>query len=160
MSKIDDEAPLGPGALERAKAGSVLELLFRTARLTNETAIARVRNRSGLPLRAAHTTLFPHIDLAGTRLTVLADRLGVSKQAVAPLVDELVSMGVLDKVDDPDDGRARRIVFARGGRGLLEGLAVLQEVEAELAARVGEARVDALRDTLAELLALVSESNT
>lgn len=90
---------------------------------------------------------------------MLAERLRVSKQAVAPLVDELVSMGVLDKIDDPDDGRAKRIVFARGGQGLLEGLAVLKEVEAELVSRVGEARVDALRDTLAELLKLVTEAS-
>ena len=154
--KTTPEGPLSADALEEAKAGSVLELLFRTARLTNEAALARVRERSGLPLRPAHTSLFPHIDLGGTRPTVIAERLGVSKQAVAPLVDELVDLEVLEKVDDPADGRAKLIVFARGGHRLLEGLAVLGEVEAELEARVGRRRIRALRSTLLELLDLAA----
>ncbi|MEO2006862.1 MAG: hypothetical protein ABGY41_22515, partial [Candidatus Poribacteria bacterium] len=37
--------------------------------------------------------LFPHIDFEGIRLTVLAARLGISKQAVGQLVGELQSMG-------------------------------------------------------------------
>ena len=85
------------------------------------------------------------------RLTELARRVGVSKQAVGQLVDELVQMGALGRVPDPGDGRAKRIRFAQGA--LLHGLGVLGEVEAELAAQLGEARAAALHATLAETLA-------
>src|SRR4051812_27451098 len=81
--------------LEAEKARSTLQLLFKAARLLNEQAIARVRSRTKMPVRVAHTTLLPHVDLGGTRLTDLAARLGVTKQAVGQLVDELVAMGIL-----------------------------------------------------------------
>ena len=59
-----------------------MQLLFKAARLVNERAIGEVRRRTKQPLRVGHTTLFPHVDVDGTRLTDLAARLGVSKQAV------------------------------------------------------------------------------
>jgi DNA-binding MarR family transcriptional regulator len=144
-------------ALERAKRASAAQLLFRCARLLNELALARVRQRTGLAVRAAHTSLFPHVDLEGTRLTELARRLGVSKQAAAQLVDEMVAMGVLERVPDPDDARARRIRFARrrGSIVLMEGLALLGEIEAELAGHLGRRRFEELRRTLSQLLDLL-----
>ena len=144
-------------ALERAKRASASQLLFRCARLLNELALSRARERSGLAIRAAHTSLFPHIDLEGTRLTELARRLGVSKQATAQLVDEMVAMRVLERVPDPDDARAKRIRFARrrGSIVLMEGLAMLGEIEAELARALGARRLEALRRTLLQLLDLL-----
>jgi DNA-binding MarR family transcriptional regulator len=132
--------------LERAKAASPAQLLFRSARLLEERALARLRRRSGLGgLRRAHTALFPHIDLEGTRLTVLAERVGVSKQAVGQLVSELEAMQVLERHPDPADGRAKLICFSRRrGRDLLSGLALLGQVEDELAERLGRRRWDEL----------------
>ena len=141
-------------AVERAKAASLGQVLFKCARLLDEQALARVRERTGIGLRRAHTALFPHIDLAGTRLTDLAKRVGVSKQAVAPLVEEMVEMGVLERIADPQDARAKRICFSshRGRSGLLEGLAVLAELEAELGAAIGKRKLATLHVLLGELL--------
>jgi DNA-binding MarR family transcriptional regulator len=141
-------------SLERAKAASLGQVLFKCARLLDEQALARVRERTGIGLRRAHTALFPHIDLTGTRLTDLAQRAGVSKQAIAPLVDEMVEMGVLERIPDPDDARAKRIQFAsqRGRSGILAGLAVLAELEAELAAAIGKRKMTQLHELLGELL--------
>ena len=119
------------------KQSNTLEMLFRSARLVNELALSRVREITGKDLRASHTTLFPHIDLAGTRLTELARRLGSSKQATAQLVDELCHAGVLERLPDPKDGRARLICFAGGGQALKEGLQVLENLEMELREKVG-----------------------
>ena len=140
--------------LEADKARSTLQLLFKAARLINEDAIARVRKRTGEPVRVAHTALLPHVDLEGTRLTELARRMGVTKQAVGQLVDELEQMGQLERVPDPEDSRAKLVRFSKRGRkGLLDGLAVLRELEAELVAAVGKQRVAELHDTLAESVA-------
>lgn len=140
--------------LERAKRASVAQLLFRCARLLNERALARVRERFGVPVRPSHASLFPHIDLEGTRLTELARRLGVSKQAVGQLVGELEEFGVLERVPDPEDGRAKRVCFTEAGRrSLFDGLAVLGEVEHELAQELGARRMRALHRTLVDLLA-------
>jgi len=140
--------------LERRKRDSVGQLLMRCARLFNEAALARMRVEMGLPgVRASHTSLFPFIELEGTRLTELAARVGVSKQAVGQLVEELEEMGILERAPDPADGRAKLVRFsARGRRGLLEGLAVLRGMEAELSARLAGGDMERLHGILLRLL--------
>lgn len=146
-------------ALDEQKRATTLEGLFRLARLLNEIAIERTRARTGTTtLRAAHTALLPHIDLEGTRLTTLAARLGITKQAVGQLLDDLEAAGVVERVPDPEDGRAKLVRFSRKGRaGLLEGLALLRELEAELVERLGSKRWNALRETIFDLLAMTPE---
>lgn len=136
---------------------STFELLFRAARLVNERAVARVQ-ASGGQLRTAHTALLPHITSAGVRLTELADKLGVTKQAVGPLVDDLEREGIVERVDDPADRRAKRIRWTkRGERALLDGIGVLAALERDLAKSVGKQRMAALADTLEALIAAVEE---
>lgn len=145
--------PKDRDALEAVKRASWAQLLMKCARLVNERAIAQLPTPADGPrLRAAHTTLFPHIDLEGTRLTELARRVGVSKQAVGQLVDELEASGVLERRPDPADRRAKLIKFSESaGRTLLDGMAKLRETEAELSAVIGQRRADDLYDALLAL---------
>ena len=138
--------------LAARKRVSVAQLLFKAARLWNEEAIARVQQRHP-SARMAHTTLFPHIDLEGTRATEIARRAGITKQAVGQLVDELEAIGMLVRVPDPDDGRAQLVRFTDEGIAqLLAGLDVLDEVEIDLGGDVGAGTLDRLRRDLARLL--------
>jgi DNA-binding MarR family transcriptional regulator len=154
MNKADD------AALEREKRESTLQVLFKVARLLDERAVARVASQKGAPkLRRAHTSLLPHLDLEGTRITVLAGRMGISKQAVSQLVDDLEAMGVVAREDDPADARAKRVVFTKQGRrGILEGLKVLATLEAELAETVGKPRMAELRASLLAVLDAVEST--
>lgn len=121
--------------------------MFRLARLLDEAAVGRVARAGAPTLRTSHTALLPHLDLEGTRLVDLAARVGVSKQAVGQLVDDLESMGVVERVPDPEDGRARRVRFTRlGVQALLQGLDVLDGLERQLVAAIGRRTVDELRD--------------
>ena len=142
-----------PETLEAAKRASTLQLLFKCARLTNELALATLPSEVGGGWsRAAHTALFPHIDLEGTRPSELARRVGVSKQAVGQLVDELAAFGVVERRPDPSDRRAVRVCFTeRGLEMILRGLEHLQRVESDLTAAIGARHMKALR---AALLAL------
>jgi len=135
---------------EAAKRQSVGQLLFKAARLWNEAAIARVRALGEPRIRVAHTAVFPHLDIqGGTRLTELARRMGVTKQAAGQLIDDLAEMGMVTRVPDPADRRASRIVYTpRGLEGLRHGVGVLGQIEAEIAERVGAERMDALREAL------------
>ena len=146
-------------ALEARKRASLGQVLMKTARLLDEQALARVRERTQHDIRPAHTALFPHIDLEGTRLTEIARRMGMSKQAVGQLVGELEEMGALERVPDPTDGRAKLVRFAsRDGRLVLfDGLEVLTEFEGELRERLGDARIDALQEHLGVLLDALEE---
>lgn len=145
--------------IERAKAESVAQLLFKCARLVNERALAGLETTEGSPrIRPAHTSVFPHLDHEGTRLTELARRMGISKQAVGQLVDELEQMGALERIPDPDDGRAKRIRFSRTpGRTVLDGLRHLGELEQELTQAIGRARMAALHEGLTALLAVLEQ---
>ena len=137
---------------------STFELLFRAARLVNERAVARVQ-RGGGNLRIAHTALFPHLSVDGVRLTAIAERLGVTKQAIGPLVDDLEREGVVERIDDPVDRRAKLIRWTRAGqRALVHGLGVLAELERELARQVGKGRLADLADTLERLIAAVEST--
>lgn len=134
---------------------STFELLFRAARLVNERAIARVQEAGGT-VRMAHTALFPHITTEGVRLTSIAERLGVTKQAIGPLVDDLERDGLVERIADPEDGRAKRIRWTRDGqRALLRGLGVLGDLERELSRELGSRRLAQLADTLEVLIAAV-----
>jgi biotin operon repressor len=119
---------------EALKRRSVAQLLFKCARLVNERAISRVNERrAGPALRASHTTLFPHLNAEGVRGAELAKKLGVTKQAVSQLVTELEEWGVVEQIADPQDGRAKLVRFSKKGeQAMLQGLAVLGELEAEL----------------------------
>ncbi|HXJ20762.1 MAG TPA: MarR family transcriptional regulator [Polyangia bacterium] len=104
-------------------------------------------------VRPAHTALFPHLDFDGVRLTELAARVGVTKQAVGQLVDDLVEVGMVERVADPEDRRAKRIRFSRlGYAALMHGLGVLRDLEGELRAAVGDRRMRDLHETLRLLI--------
>jgi DNA-binding MarR family transcriptional regulator len=135
--------------LETEKRASTLQVLFKVARLLDERALSRLGTLNGQHLRRSHTQLLPHIDLDGTRMSELAERLTISKQAVTQLVAELESFGVLERTPDPGDARARRVRFtARGRAGFFEGLATLRELERELAQGIGEQPMADLRSAL------------
>lgn len=147
--------------LAARKHASTLQLLLRAARLVDEEALRRIALQAGAPrLRPSHTSLLPHIDLEGTRITVLAERRGISKQAVSQLVAELEEAGVLAREADPDDARAVRVVFTeRGRRGLLEGLEVLRSLEAELGRALGASTMEHLRSALVGILGRLDDDD-
>ncbi len=157
--RVPDLPDVPAARLAAAKQAATLQVLFQCARLLNDHALEEVRRRTGHRVRPAHTNLFPHIDLAGTRPTVLAQRVGISKQAVGQLVAELEQMGMVERVADPADGRARLVRFATDDQGesvLFQGLSVLAEVEAGLAADLGADDWATLRALLLRLQPLAA----
>ena len=74
---------------------------------------------SGHPeLRPAHLQLFRTGTLEGRRVTELAARTRMTKQAMHELVVRLESLGYLRREVDPEDIRARRIILTERGRTL------------------------------------------
>ncbi len=64
---------------------------------------------------AAHTHITRHLELQGTRLTDLATRAGMTKQAMAALVTQCEAWGMVERQADPADARAKRILFTSAG---------------------------------------------
>jgi DNA-binding MarR family transcriptional regulator len=140
--------------LDARKAASTGQLLLKAARLYNELAIAAVQRAGHPEIRASHLSLVPHLDLAGTRLTTLAERAGISKQAAGQIVTELEELGYLSRAPDPTDGRAKVLRFTEKGlASMFDGLAALDAVGVELRRRAGEGPVDGLHASLGPVLA-------
>jgi DNA-binding MarR family transcriptional regulator len=141
--------------LGRRQRESVGYLLIRAGQLWNERAIHRVNALAGAPvLRESHTRLLPLLSRPeGARVTELSRRLGLTKQAVQPLVAELKALRVVASKPDPSDRRASRIVLTpQGVSGVAKGNDVLREIEAELVGEYGRSEMKVLRKLLARLL--------
>lgn len=95
-----------------------------------------------------------HLPLAGARLTELAARAGVTKQAMMRLVDGLEALGYVERLDDPLDSRAKSVRLTRRGLRLIDdGLEVVRAIEDEHAAILGRKRFERMRADLAALVA-------
>ncbi len=100
--------------------------------------------------------LIANLDADGTRLVVLAERTRIAKQTALALVDRLESAGYLERVPDPDDGRARLIRLTHRGRGILPvARAEEQRIDAEWTQHLGARQMHQLRAALEKLRELV-----
>ena len=103
--------------------------------------------------RDSWNNVMPHIPPTGIRLTDLAARAGMTKQAMAELVAEIERRGYLQRTTDPADRRAKIITFTDQGWATVNlALAALAELEAEITGRLGESAVRQLRSTLLQIL--------
>ncbi len=124
-------------------------LLFTAAWLFDKRILHYV-NQHGFPdLRMAHLHLPRNIDLAGTRLTELAARAEMSKQSMAEIVDACEAAGLVGKISDPEDRRAKLIALKPRGHKLIKIVRLaIASAEKELRSLVGEKAAQALASTL------------
>lgn len=64
---------------------------------------------------AAHMHITRHLTADGLRLTELARRAGMTKQAMGTLVTQCEAWGMVTREHDPRDGRARQVRFTAVG---------------------------------------------
>jgi DNA-binding MarR family transcriptional regulator len=113
---------------ERQRAITLIALLRRTSRLMTEEITERLEAVGYPDSPARHHPVFENIDPEGTRLTVLAARAAMTHQAMGQLVAELEQRGVVERVVDPSDGRARLVRLTDDGREIVR--AALQQIAA------------------------------
>jgi DNA-binding MarR family transcriptional regulator len=111
---------------------------------------------AGYPgLRPSHGCVFRYLDVDGSRLSDLAEKSGMTKQAFGEHLANVEALGYIVRVPDPADGRAKLVMPTPRGRELLIlGRQVFTDLEREWAEAIGSERVSALRDTLEEIHAL------
>jgi DNA-binding MarR family transcriptional regulator len=110
----------------------------------------------GFPdLRPGHGCVFSYIDEEGSRLTELAERSGHTKQSVGEAVADLERHGYVERVPDPQDGRAKIIrLTPHGAQALAAANRGFAEIETRFAAALGEERYAQFRASLEELYEL------
>src|SRR3954465_9282392 len=113
---------------------------------------AAVAERGFEDLRPALSVVFQHLRDEGSRVTDIAERAQLTKQTVVYLVNELEALGYVERIPDPQDGRAKLVMaHARGRAGGEEARRVAAEIERDWTALIGAKRMRELRELLGEL---------
>jgi DNA-binding MarR family transcriptional regulator len=112
----------------------VLELMAHN--IDVPLALSNLAARS--QVSAAHIHITRHLSLKGSRLTELAQRAGMSKQAMGDLVDQCEAWGLVAREADPHDTRARLVRFTPTGLAWLKAFEeAVSQAEAEFQLEVG-----------------------
>jgi DNA-binding MarR family transcriptional regulator len=101
----------------------------------------------GLSMPHMAVLQFPGPD--GVRPGTLAERAGMSKQAMNRLLQSLEDLDYVVRSDAPDEGRARIVRFTKRGRAAYTKiLGILQDIEHEWSAELGPKDFAQLKDLL------------
>lgn len=151
------ESSAAPGAVaqERDSAATAIEhelaMLFRRARKMSRTVAAEVHP----DLDLASYSLLVLVDDAGTlRGMDVAERAGLDKSTVSRQIATLVELDLLERVADPEDGRARLIQLSPAGK------ARLAEVRKRRGQRLHEKFAQWSTHDLQEFARLLAQLNT
>jgi len=147
---------------ERWRQTHLGRLLGHAMRRFDERVLSLMASNEGVPLAlanlaardqisAAHVHITRHLGQGGARLTDLAELAGMSKQAMGQLVQQCEAWGLVHKVDDPLDARAKQLRFTP------DGLAWLQAFKDAVAQAELEFR-DAVGSEVATVVALGLEA--
>jgi DNA-binding MarR family transcriptional regulator len=134
-------------------------LLAKASQRWNELLAAGFR-RGGFPqVRPAYgSVLLPLFEEDGLRLSELAARSRLSKQAMTTLVRTLEARRLIVRRPDPDDGRATRVYLTpRARRFQATAEHVLATLDRRAEQRLSRDRLDGLRDAVKTLMALSDE---
>lgn len=120
--------------------------------------IAILRETGFAQARPAFNPVFVHLPADGCRLTELAARAGMSKQAMAEVVEELIALGYVARFPDPSDGRAKVLVRTDAGLALHgRALEAFARIDGELAALIGHEAMARLRAAAEDAAAALRE---
>lgn len=102
--------------------------------------------------RSSHMNLLRHIDLGGTRISEIAQRSRMSKQAVGQLLVACEAQKLVKTIVDPSDRRAKIVAFSKLGRDVIDAeVEIMERMDEELKALLGEQGLAALRESLAKV---------
>jgi DNA-binding MarR family transcriptional regulator len=126
------------GALLRVPAGAIHR------RIVNELNAAGFEE-----LRVPHMAVLQFPGPDGARPGVLAERAGMSKQAMNQLLRSLDALGYIARSDAPDEGRARIVRLTRRGRAAYAKIhEILRDIEREWSTELGPRQFTRLKALL------------
>ncbi|MCP2635346.1 MarR family transcriptional regulator [Microbacterium sp. HD4P20] len=136
-------------------------LLMSAASIVTTTALSELAAQGHPAIRVTHVPVFMHIDPAGTAISTLAERSGVSRQAMSMTVRDLESHGYVVTAPSDTDRRAILVSLTERGARLCEDAA---RISSELAARwsdeLGDDALPQLRHHLRTIVTRSKERDT
>ena len=123
--------------------------LLSVSRALVDGVQAGVRARGFDDIRPAHGFAFTRLAAGDATVTDLAGHLGVTRQAAAQLIDELVAKGYVERRPHPGDARARLVTMTPKGWACTRAAeAAMTDTIRPWAAALGERRLLAMTSDL------------
>jgi|SRR5215217_5708606 len=106
-------------------------------------------------IRPTHNAVLRYLDAdRGTRASTLAERAGLTRQALTQIVDDLERLGYVTRRPDPTDRRAKLVVYTdRGRRVFAAGREIIDRIERAFEDELGAGDYATLRRALTKLRA-------
>jgi DNA-binding MarR family transcriptional regulator len=139
-----------PGPSPVAPKDMLIGALLRVPAQAIHRRIIRGLNDAGFTeLRVAHMPVWLFPGPHGARPGQLAERGGMSKQAMNQLLRSLEGLGYLTRSNAPDEGRARIVRLTKRGHAVYAKIAeILLEIEREWSEELGPKRFKELKELL------------
>lgn len=97
-----------------------------------------LHERGHRQVRIAQLSLTRNLDLVGTSTTELARRANMTKQAMSEIVSQCEKAGLVYRIPDPNDARAKIILFTDAGLAWLDAFKeALRHTEDEMRREIG-----------------------
>ena len=139
-------------------APNIARGLMTAARAHTAAVSVRLALRGYGDFPFASASLLWLMDEGGTRSTLLAQRAGVTKQAMSQLVRLMERQGYLEQVPDSNDTRAKVVRMTERGEAVKKAcVEVRDELNRKLAAALGTSEAGQLEENLEAAAALFGD---
>jgi DNA-binding MarR family transcriptional regulator len=110
---------------------------------------ARLEEAGHGQLTRLHGAVIAHLDEEGARATELARRSGRHKQVIGRIVDELETLGYVERRPEEGDRRAKLVVPTKRGREVMRlSDEIIGDIERKLADTLGKTAYEQFTQTL------------
>src|SRR5215471_6829867 len=124
---------------------SVRQLLLQRSEWFEDRVLAAAPRYGYRFVTPAMHRLFAHMSSKPLSMSELARRLSVSRQAVHQTVAAACRRGIVELIEDPLDGRTRKVRFTDEGMKMVRSASqVVRDIESELERRLGPRDLAAL----------------
>ena len=143
-------SPSSPPPAPVAPNQMLIGALLRVPAQAIHRRIIHELNAAGFEeLRVPHMAVLQFPGPDGVRPGVLAERAGVSKQAMNQLLRSLESLGYITRSDSLDEGRARIVRLTKRGRAAYARIhGILKDIEREWSIELGPKQFGQLKELL------------
>ena len=130
-------------------SNNLSRLLWEFSRDFQARVLAGTAARGYPDIRPSHSKVFSNLGTGAVRVTELAERAQVTQQAMGKMLKELERLGYIARDVDSGDKRAKEIrLTPRGVELVSQSLAVVEEVRASYAEKIGQGELEELESRL------------
>ena len=143
-------SPPSPASVPVDTQDMLIGALLRVPSQAIHRRIISELNAAGFKeLRLPHMAVLQYPGPDGVRPSTLAERAGMSKQAMNQLLRSLEGYGYVERSDAPDEGRARTVHFTKRGRAAYSKVVeILRGIEREWRDELGPTDFAQLKELL------------